>query len=226
MKAEHRKELQTNQLADWLGRTVESAKHGNRSWTVGAAIALGVLALFGIYFYFLGNSSSATTAWAQLSTAQANIDALDKIGAENANQVGRAARFEVSRLLYSEGIRDLANPDTRASAIAKLERARANYEKLAEECKKDAPILEQEALMWTARAEEALMGAVNPEKPGEPAGNIDKAIEYYEKLGALTPPTFQTKAAAARAKVLKDQRQTILDFYAKLNAAAGKVVKK
>ena len=51
MKAEHRKELQTNTLADMLGRTVRNVRGGGTglSWTkvlIVAVVVVGVLMFF------------------------------------------------------------------------------------------------------------------------------------------------------------------------------------
>lgn len=228
MKAEHRKELQTNELADWMGRKLDTLKTDKRSWTTGLVIVLLVGGAIGASVYFLKGTSGSSLLWGKLSIAsdKRDLDAaskeLEKLAQENPNtRVGRAAQFEVARIQYQEGVRDLASPDLRPGALTKLQKARELYEQLASECK-DAPQLSQEALMWIAKIDETLINATRPEKPGEKLSDIDRAIQAYQKLGQLTPETFQTKAATERAKLLQDKRADFEAFYSKLNEAAAK----
>lgn len=225
MKAEHRKELQTNELADWLGRTYQSVKTGNRSYLVGGIIAVVCAGLLGYYFYHLNTgSSSSMAALMKLQTAN-TVQDLEKIAQENPGSVpARTARFEVARILYQEGVRDLPSADGRAAALGKLVKARELYRQLADECR-DSPVLAQEAVMWTARIEEALTGASDPEKPGAPLGSIDEAIKQYQKLAGMQPESFETKAAAERAKMLQENKSKIEAFYATLNQPAPKLKK-
>jgi hypothetical protein len=221
MKAEHRKELQTNELADWMGHKLDSLKTDKRSWTTGLVIVLLVGGAIAGSVYFLRGTSGSAALWGRLNTAT-DTKELEKLAQEHPNtRVGRAALFEVARIQYQEGLRDLASPDLRASALTKLLKAREQYEQLSAECK-DSPQLSQEALMWIAKIDEALINATLPEKPGEKLSDIDRAIQSYQKLGQLTPETFQTKAAAERAKLLQDKRADFETFYTKLNEAAAK----
>lgn len=221
MKAEHRKELQTNELADWMGRNLDNLKTNKRSWTTGAAIVLLVGGAIAASVYFLRGPSGSAALWGKLNIAT-DTKELEKLAQEHPNtRVGRAALFEVARIQYQEGIRDLASPDLRPGALTKLQKARELYEQLAAECK-DAPQLAQEALMWIAKIEEALINASLPEKPGEKLGDIDRALQAYQQLAQQTPETFQTKAAAERAKLLQDKRADFEAFYSKLNETASK----
>jgi len=219
-QAEHRKELKTNDLADFLGRTIEGARNPNRNWLIAAAVIVVVALAVWAWFMFAGGSSKNAALMAEVQGA-ADLAQLEQLAQKNQGTIaGRTANFEIARILYQEGIRDLPSTDMRPGAIVKLERARGIYEKLANEAT-DNPVLAQEALMWTARAEEALIGAVPPDKL-EPAGSIEKAIGYYHRLAAMKPESFETKAAAERAKQLEEQRAQIEAFYSKLNQQAGK----
>lgn len=221
MKAEHRKELQTNELADWMGHKLDDLKANKRSWTTAALIVLIVAGAIAAAVYFLKGSVSGSTTWGKLNTTS-DVKGLEDLAKENPNtRVGRAARFEVARMQYQEAIHDLSSPELRASALTKLQKARELYDQLLAESK-DAPQLSQEALMWLAKIEEALINATNPDKPGDKLGDIDRAIAAYQKLGQLTPETFQTKAAAERGKLLQDKRADFDAFYSKLNEAAAK----
>jgi len=233
MKAEHRKELQTNELADWLGRTVQNIKSGNRTHLMWGLLAVAIIGLAGYWIWEMSSRpSSKLDVLLKIQGAGADVKELERIAKDKTSGAlpARTAKFELARILYQEGIRDLPSVDLRASAIAKLEQARTQYEELENECGNE-PVLAQEALMWKARSEEALIGAVNPDKPKDgPVGNIDRAIEYYQKLAAMaaekkTPETFETKAAAERAKLLQDKKSQIQDFYTKLNEQPSKLKK-
>jgi hypothetical protein len=80
--------------------------------------------------------------------------------------------------------------------------------------------------MWQARIEESLSGATEPEKPNTPAGSLDEAIKLYQKLAGMQPESFETKAAAERAKFLQDNKSKIEAFYATLNQPAPSRLKK
>jgi hypothetical protein len=216
MKAEHRKELQTNELADWLGRTYQSVKSGNRNYWIGGVIVVAVAAVIGYFVYQYNTAPSASiAALMKLQTAN-TVQDLEKIAQENTGTVpARTARFEVARILYQEGVRDLPSAG-RSEAIGKLTKARGLYQQLADECR-DSPVLAQEAVMWQARIEESLSGASDPEKPNTRAGSIDEAIQLYQKLALMQPESFETKAAAERAKFLQDNKSKIEAFYATLN---------
>jgi len=221
MKAEHRKELQTNELADWMGRGLDSIKSDKRSWTTGVLIVLLVGGAIGAAVYFLKGTGGSGDLWSKLNVAT-DTKELEKLAQDHPKtRVARAAHFEVARIQYQEGLHDLASPDLRASALTKLQKARELYEQLAGESK-DSPQLSQEALMWIAKIDEALINATMPDKPGEKLSDVDRAIQSYQKLGQVTPETFQTKSAAERAKLLQDQRAEFEAFYTKLNEAASK----
>jgi hypothetical protein len=172
--------------------------------------------------FFTGTSKAARLMFEVNSAA--DLKQLEAIVEKNPGTIAaRTANFMIARLLYYEGVRDLASSELRAGAITKLERARSIYEKLAVE--NEDTVQKQEALMWTARAEEALIGALSTDNPTQPAGSVEKAIGYYKKLAEMKPETFETKSAAERAKVLEDRRTQVESFYSKLGEQAGRLKK-
>jgi hypothetical protein len=63
MKAEHRKELQTNTLADWLGRTIQRLKEGpSRPFLYFLGLVALVVVLFLAWGYFSRSSEETTSA--------------------------------------------------------------------------------------------------------------------------------------------------------------------
>ena len=74
-------------------------------------------------------------------------------------------------------------------------------------------ILQQEALLGMAKAEESLIGV---------DGSIDQAIGYYQELAAKYSESFQGQAAKERAEALTQNKKQIESFYVKLNQQASK----
>jgi hypothetical protein len=212
MKAEHRKELETNVLADWLGRRLETLKKGSKnSYLITGVVVLIVAAVFGTMYLMRSASAKSSALWFKYDTA-GSLTELDKLAADNrGTMAARAARFEVARALLGQGVQNLGNPEQHASAVDSLEKARSLYEELAPQAK-DTPVWQQEALMGVATAEESLVGS------GKDA-SLDKAQEYYRRVAEQFPDTFQGETARKRADELKNPktRAEIEKFYVGLN---------
>ena len=202
MKAEHRKQLETNTLADTLGKVLKGINHGlSRNFYVVLGVIVVVFGLFFAWREFSARSQRANASlwvqWDQLddpevvdtavkdltkdqldhlteSREQLELDRLLAFAKQNPGTMqSRVVRFQVARLAMFEGLRDLGRPGYRKEARTKLELARETYEKLIKDAR-DFPILHQEALLNTAKANESL-------------GNIEAAKKYYEQLQAAYP---------------------------------------
>jgi len=219
MKAEHRKELEKNVLRDRLGKVAEGVK--DRSRIIGAVL-LGVVVVFLVYMWVSGSSTSKSSAlWERLAQTT-DARGLEKLAADNRGSLpARTANFELAREMMRQGLQNLASPDNRQSAILQIERARELYTNLISESR-DTPILAQEAMLGAARAEEALIGAVDPERGPDALGSVDRAVTAYRKLADSFKDTAQAKLASERAKELEDKRVQIESFYAELNKRANK----
>lgn len=217
MKAEHRKELETNVLADWLGRQVETVKKGSKfSYLIVGVAVFVAAAIFVVSYLFRSSSASSSALWYKFDTAS-SLEELDKLAADNrGTMAARLARFEVARACLAQGVQNLSNPDQHASAVDSLERARGLYEELAP-LAKDSPILQKEALMGVATAEESLLGSGK-------AASLDKAQEYYQRVADTFPETDEGKAAKKRAEELANPktRAEIEKFYVSLNQRIAK----
>lgn len=229
MKADHRKELQTNVLADSMGRLIQGLKSGKPStqgilWLI-AVLALGTIALW----YYAGRSTSSDSkAWTDLDRELQDNKQVDP----NKKQVelaeisrkypgtmaSRAARFERARLLLPEGLRNLATFQ-RESAVEDLKEAHKLYVDLAAECR-DEPLLVQEALMGAAQAAEALIGLPRDEKKPENSYKLEDALQLYQRLAKTYPDSLLGKESAEHAKRLEDNRAEVEKFYADLNKRA------
>jgi hypothetical protein len=232
MKAEHRKELETNVLADRVGKFVEAMRGGPkgalRIWIVVGLVAIAI----GLGYYLYQSTYTDTSRlWTQLDAAK-DAQQLEELAKDNSGTIpARTARFEVARIFLAEGVQNLGSPvklagglTTHEDAVQKLEKARTLYEELSNEAR-DVPMLAQEAMMGSAKAEESLSGTPKADNPKETRGTLQRAMELYQKLADAQPETFQARAAKEKVKELQDAvtRAKLQEFYVQLNQ---QVVKK
>ncbi len=214
MKAEHRKELLTNSLAQTLEHTVQRLKEGPSRNTI---LVLVVLALaVGLYFVWHWFSRSANESdsdrwvqWDNLAVpAQVNTFLKEK-DTEDTTQ-GRLARFLEARRRLLEGTRDLGllGP-ARTTAIENLREAGKHYGELAEQTS-DRPLLQQEAFLGAGKAAESL-------------GEYDRARDFYRKLADKYPDSARGRSAKKQLERLDDPEhaQEFKDLSADLRAPAG-----
>ncbi len=198
MKTEHRKELETNVLADRLGRFLEGVKEGpsRTTWLILGVAALAVILI--LVWRYATQSAEATSAarWARLDSL-ANANELEDF-IKNADNKGtpqlRTARFEMARLALADGLREFGKPLRRTNAISQLKQAAELYEKLADESS-DIPLLQEEALLGAARANES-------------RGDLTKAKTYYERLVKEHGKSFLAKEAEANLARINNESNT------------------
>lgn len=217
MKAEHRKELETNALANWMGRVVESSKGSSKNTYILTAVIAVLLIGVAVGWYLINSSTKkASERWRKFDSV-ATLAELEQFAKDNkGTMAARAARFEEARALYAQGIQNLGAQEQHASALNSLERARNVYEELAPQSK-DMPAWQQEAFMHVASAEESLVGSGKN-------GSLEKAAEYYQRLADAYPETPLGIAAKKRADELRDPktRAEVEKFYARLNERVTK----
>jgi hypothetical protein len=209
MKAEHRKELQTNTLAKTLGQTFRGLKEGPSRSTLLVLVLVGLaVVLIFTWRYFAHSSQEADSAlwykWDNLATPEQLDTFLKNKEVEETTQ-GRLARFLAARRALREGLRDLGQPANSKRAQDELKKAADLYGKLASEPAK-VPPLNQEALLGAAQASEAL-------------GEYDKAKDLYGQLAQKYKDTIQGKNAqqqldrlnnAANQSVLQDLKSRLV----------------
>jgi hypothetical protein len=209
MKAQHRKELQTNALADRMGRMIEAVKAGPSQATMmvmGGIVVLGAALFFGWRYYSRVSLQNRSTLWLQIEEAT-ELPELEKIATANPNTVaGKVARLQWARTLYREGIEKLYSATDRDKAKQNVEQARSLFDQLTKDLS-DNPVMMQEALMGAAKARESL-------------GDVDGATSAYDKLAKDFPKSALGKEAEDRAKQLRDNGTQIKDFYTELNNLA------
>jgi hypothetical protein len=221
MKAEHRKELQTNALADRMGRFIQRARQGPSRGTVLTVIL--VLVVIGALAFFLWRRSTVlatdSARWVDFE-----MGPFPKYADENGRRVShyahlidqapgtpqaRGAAVQLAwSYLYDSGIKSLlAQPEY---ALDSIKEGKSRYEALLSEVKDD-PVLGPEVRYAIAVAEEAL--AVE-----DPGTHLDRAAKLYKAVVDDYPTSAHGKQAKARLKQLKDQDQyhRILEFYVDL----------
>jgi hypothetical protein len=215
MKAEHRKELQTNYLADRMGRLMQGMKVGPQStgsvviWVL-AALTIGTV----VAWYVAGANSNRSPLWVRFETesAQNDLEGLRSLATNNPGTLpARAARLQRARVSLQEGLAGLYS-NQREAAVSQVKQAGLLYIDLAQECTDD-PILAPQALMGAAKAEEALAGLPNADDPADSLGSIDEALKYYHRLTKNYPNSFLAKSAQERIDKLEKDREDADKFY-------------
>jgi hypothetical protein len=195
MKSDRRHELQTNELADWLGERLDMLRPHATAIALGAFIV--VVLIFGGAWYFKTENTAAAKDWGDYFSAFNQREpsvALEKLAKE------RSGTSTAMWAMQAVGDMNLAQGSTmlfsdRAEAQKLLQKAEATY-KLVEAGATD-PTLKSRAQIGLGKVYESLC---QPEKAGE----------YYEKVATALKDTAIGKTAAEDAQRMKDERQVAL----------------
>lgn len=186
MKAEERKALETNVLADELGKAIQGLKKGpSRSVLVYVGLAALLLLSFVLFRYFQRSSTaSISERWVKVDGLifSPQVDEFLKEADLKTSAQADAVAYRQARLKLTDGIRDLGNNLTEATKL--ILEATELYEKLVKsKVSAQSPLLHQEALWGAAKGKEAL-------------GEIEQAQEYYKTLVKEYPASAMGKDAA------------------------------
>ena len=197
MKAEHRKELMTNTLANRLGDAVHSIKDGPSRATVFILAGVGILVILALVWRYLATSgeeadSARWLKWDSVATPEQLRAFAENKEVEDQTQ-GRLARLEEARRSLYDGLRQLGNAGTRKKAVEELKRASDLYERLAGECA-DKPLLHQQALMGAAKSYES-------------SGDAEQARKYYQQIQSKYANTVLGRDAAEQIQRLDAAEQ-------------------
>jgi hypothetical protein len=214
MKAEHRKELETNTLAEGVGHFVQRMKERPRrsmlGYVVAAAIFIIALVLVSRWFYM----SRLETAENWSLFERQSQTALDKlINEAGETPPGKAALLEKSWITFWEmGVKGLGHKP--ADAMKQLDEAYNEYRKAAERCEGD-PTMEPEALYAMAVIEET--------KALVDRKHLETAREQYQKLNDKYGQSAFGKMAEQRVVTMKDEKKKaeLLQFYQNLSTQLG-----
>jgi hypothetical protein len=201
MKSDRRHELQTNELANWLGRQYERHQ-GNLPtilWGVLAVVALVVL--FGVWTS--RSTRSAAGAWEEfyeIGNADAKVRSkrLRELADKYPNtEIALWARLDLADQLCYDGHSKL--DIDREIAKMNLREAQQNYT-LVLENGKALPEMKRRAAMAEAKCWELL-------------GEREKAIESYRSVAKQFSNTYPDLAADAASRASELEQPEAADFY-------------
>jgi hypothetical protein len=193
MKAEHRKELMTNTLANRLGEAIQGMREGPSRGTILFLVAAGLILLLVLVWRYFSTSAeeSASARWLEWDRLTSPKE-LEKF-VENKDvqdyMPGRLARLAEARRALYDGLRTLGDPVVRTEAQKNIRKAADLYDKLADELA-DQPLLHQQVLMDAAKAHESL-------------DEIGKAHDFYQQLAQKYTKTSLGEEAGEQLKRLE-----------------------
>jgi hypothetical protein len=227
MRAEHRHELQTNLLADRMGRLFQSMKSPHKSGArLGWVFAFLVVVTIVVWqIYASATQSEHAKLWVRLDNAvhdfRGGTSSLETVAKEGEGTfAARAARFDLARMKFEEA-QSPFSAFQRTEGAKRLEEARKIYKELVDQCA-DQPVLAQEALMGVAKADESLIGITTPK---DVERELDQAIASYRVLTGRFPDSVLGKEAQAKIAELEGKKSDVAKFYSELGQATdiGKV---
>jgi hypothetical protein len=196
MKAEQRKELETNTLADKVGQAMQRVKGSSRRSVV-VYFIVGVALLVALWFswrWYLVSKQETSLQWLMLDDASGkHLLELEKLE----TPAGRAARFQRAWLVYwEEGVRMIGvDPPGATNA---LRQASTRYEALAKECADaDDKIFEPQALLGIAVVEET--------RAVQDLSFLGRAKESYTKVVSIHDGKYKESAEGIFAQKRLDQ---------------------
>jgi hypothetical protein len=215
MKAEERKHLKENELAERLGRVWRTIASGSAVNTIVWGVILVVLAfLIGWRYYSNSKFRGASAEWTAVEDA-GTVGQLQQVVKDQPNTTAaRIARFHLARHQMSDALSRVAGTtsEDRTKAADELTEVRDHYADFAKESAKE-PELVQEALMGVAKAEEVLAAVPKANNPKEPRGSLDQAEKDYKDLAIRYPDSYLGKQAAKRVEELASHKTQIRGFY-------------
>lgn len=215
MKAEERKQIETNSLVLTVQKWKKHLSGRTLYYIIGTIVLIvaGVL----IYRYFSSERKKARDA-IQFQLINADTPEKLKQGMEDHRGTidGSLFKIQLARLLLKqEGLPKLGTDRAEARRLAanSVSDARDYFLELTTEFKeKEQAGLLQEAWLSAAKAEEALVGIPKTEASTDSRGDLDKAIEYYEKAAAIFPDeSFSKKYKEWADKLKANKTQFIAD---------------
>jgi hypothetical protein len=220
MKAEHRKELETNLLADRMGRHVQRNKHRPERravayFIVGFVVLIGLVILYRLH---VRGQQLVMDDWKRLEVgrvteleALAGIDEVKEAGrtkvqlssTPDPTNAGKAARLQMARFyLWDRGVRILGADSM--GALNSIGFAESIYNTILKDSEKD-PDYYPEALYGLAVIEET--------RAIQNQDRLASAQKKYEELASSHKESGFAVLAEKRAKQLKDEHDSIAKLY-------------
>jgi tetratricopeptide (TPR) repeat protein len=207
MKAEHRKELQTNTLAASMSRLAQRIKTRPQRRTVlwVLLVLVIVVGLGGWWMIHRNRQRRLAVQWYETLNLDPRV-LQDLISVKG--KPALSARFQYAWLyLWEGGIKELPNSP---EALKNIRNAQERYAQLADECK-DAPDLAAEAYYNMAVAQEALAVA----KFGGSEKALQEAAKLYKEVVDNYPETARARDARERLNLLESEegRRRVAELY-------------
>jgi hypothetical protein len=178
MKAEERKELETNILADKLGRMVKGAKRGPSRRGIFVFIVVVVAMVAGFIFLQMRRSETQANA-ARWKNFLIGIPQFVK-GSEQ----DKLVRMRLAhQLMWQEGVNKLLVPNQMKTAMEAIKDAQSKYTEAARVFSED-PLLGGEANFHLGIIHELLC----IEDPANTDANFKEAVKYYHKAAKAWKP--------------------------------------
>jgi tetratricopeptide (TPR) repeat protein len=217
MRSDHRHELKTNELADWLMHFPEWAEENRNTLIIAGAAVVVFLAIYVVRLY--RGESAATETQRQLTKLVRDVGTEKSIAAQSPEKY-------IGFSMKATGLGEFASRagDRQMAAFALIKRGEAlradlhyatdannagDQLKQIEQAKQSYTEALQKAGSTPSLAAAAKFGLALCE---EDAGNIDKAKEMYQQL-AKDPNyegTAARAAAASRAKIVDDFKSKVV----------------
>jgi hypothetical protein len=201
MKAEHRKELETNTLADKMGHMMHRVQ-GSPRRAFFIYLLLAVVVSVGIWYFYRSmilGQQTRSKEWADFYDGAPSV--LMDLQKKEGEPVSKAARMQFYWQFYWErGVKSIGlNP---RQTIGMMNELSDRYRELAKDCKDD-PTFEPEALLMLAVVEET--------KAIQDRSHLDQAVELYEDLVTRSEKKYKDTAygkfAQDRLDHLKDPKK-------------------
>jgi tetratricopeptide (TPR) repeat protein len=208
MKAEKRKELESNTLAKSIVNMAQRFKEkpGQASYIIGGFVLLAIASVAAWLYFRNERAKTNSKRWESLAEAVSEADLKKIIDESKDSPAGKQARLMRARSLMAQAQPALYRPDPlprgsgippdtqqigRSAALDMLGTAEQLFEQLAPEYG-DLPLVAQECYMSAATIKVSL------EK-------FDDALKLYRELAKKYPNSEQGKEADRRAKRLEDK---------------------
>src|SRR6266545_3128966 len=157
MKADQRKELQTNSLVRFIKHLKQNFKAtpSRKATVIWGIVILALVVFIGWRIASSRSQANNSRRWVELDSL-AGAEELNEFIDKNRGTVqAHVARLQLARGDLEKGLADLYDPLTRESALKKLKNAAESYEELAKQFKA-TPVLVQECLLGAGKAYEGM----------------------------------------------------------------------
>lgn len=196
MKTKRRHELQTNELADWLGKQIERLKPYSQYLLAGSIVVVAVAGL--VAYQNAGQKAKKAAAWNDYLEAanQRRPDALKEVASKHPESPAALWALQTAGDILLEEGTNLLYSD-RESAQEILGKARDNFQIVLNRAE-GQPMLRRRAQFALAKTLESL-------------GELDQAQQHYAQLVEAAPDSVIGKLAARYLRRLKDR--STKEFY-------------